>query len=270
MLAAVADGGIEQRRLAALGQSDEACKIDDPGEGGIGSEKERVRDHARRGYEILERVEGYSGIEMRIDHEERAWRQQQGRSVWRCARSELAGKVAVRAGTVLHDDRLAKPHGQRLRNQPRNHVGGAAGGKRDQELDRPGRIGLRQRRGSERREEAGDKQAPANDHTLAQHLRLSPFQAGWTCANSLVLRASALPANASSPSKRLANGRKAARPCRLSPQHHIMQRRKRPLRGLCRRAGWRLRHNPVGGRITQGLIRRTPRDRAPRGGTKDV
>jgi hypothetical protein len=59
--------------------------------------------------------------------------------------------IAARAGTVLDDDRLPKAILQPLTDDARQNVGRAAGGKADENPDRPRRIGLRRRDGRENR-----------------------------------------------------------------------------------------------------------------------
>ena len=146
MLAAVAYGGIEQRRSAASRERNEACEIGNAGKRRVCGKEKLVGDDARDWQQILERVDGHLCVEMRIDGQQRARRQQQRRPVGGCVRSQLAGEVAVRAAPVLHHDRLPQPRGERLRNQARDEVGRTAGRKRQQQLERPRRVGLPQRR----------------------------------------------------------------------------------------------------------------------------
>ncbi len=111
-----------------------------------------VRHQARDRQEILEGIDRHPGVEVRIDREQRAWPQQQRIAVGRRARGELARQVAVRAGPVLHHDRLTKARGQRLPHHAGDEVGGAARRIRHQQPDRPRRIGLRACGARERRD----------------------------------------------------------------------------------------------------------------------
>ncbi len=142
MLAAVADRGVEQRRLGAARECDEVAEIA-RGELGIGGQEQRVRHQARHRHEILERIDRHLGIEMRIDAEQRA-RAQQQRVAVRCrAGHQLAGEIAVRARPVLHHHRLAQTRRKRQPHGAGHQIGGAPGRIRHQEPDRPARIGLR-------------------------------------------------------------------------------------------------------------------------------
>jgi len=58
------------------------------------------------------------------------------RTVGRRPRDQLGGDHAVRAGTVVHDDRLPQSFIELLCDQPRDDVLSGAGGGRDDQPDR--------------------------------------------------------------------------------------------------------------------------------------
>src|SRR5215469_8530626 len=159
MLAAVADGGVEQRRPRGARQRDEAAEIRHRGERRIGRQNELVRHHARHRQQILERVDRHLGVEVRVDCEQRARPQQQRIAVGRCMRGEFAGQVTIRARPVLHHDRLTQARAQRLAECAGNEIGRTSRGKRHQQPDRPRRIGLRRRGAREHREDGRKREA---------------------------------------------------------------------------------------------------------------
>ncbi len=159
MLAAVADGGVEQGRARVARQRDEAAEIRHRGERRIGRQNKLVRHQARHRQQVLERVDRHLGVEVRIDCEQRARPQQQRIAVGCCTGGELAGQVAVRARPVLHHDRLTQARAQRLAERAGNEVGCAAGGKRDQQPDRPRGVGLRRRGARKHREDGREREA---------------------------------------------------------------------------------------------------------------
>src|SRR5262249_27528498 len=55
----------------------------------------------------------------------------------------FGGDISGCPGTVFDDELLTEPLGQPLTEQARGDVGGAAGGKADNQAHRPRRIGLR-------------------------------------------------------------------------------------------------------------------------------
>src|SRR5262249_19803389 len=72
----------------------------------------------------------------RRDHEQRV-------AVGGCLHDRLGGDVAAGARPILDDELLAETLRKPLPDQPRDNVGGAAGGKSHQQAHRPRRIGLR-------------------------------------------------------------------------------------------------------------------------------
>jgi hypothetical protein len=66
-----------------------------------------------------------------------------GVAVRRRADGGLGAEVAPGAGLVFDDDLLAEPFRQRRPDNARDDVGGAGRRERDDQMDRPGRIGLR-------------------------------------------------------------------------------------------------------------------------------
>src|SRR6516165_3323658 len=156
MLAAVADGGVEQRRPRVARHCDKAAEIRHRGERRIGRQNELVRHQARHRQQILERIDRHLGVEVRIDCEQRARAQQQRIAVGRCMRGEFAGQVTVRARPVLHHDRLTQARAQWLAECAGNEIGRASRGKRHQQPDRPSGKRLR-RRGARKHREDGRK-----------------------------------------------------------------------------------------------------------------
>jgi len=88
------------------------------------------------GLEVLERVVGHLVVEARIDRK-RIRRQQQRVAVGSCARDPREGDIAAGAAAVLDDDRLAQSVAERLLDDPRHDVVGAARRERDDEGHRP-------------------------------------------------------------------------------------------------------------------------------------
>src|SRR5215831_12251146 len=164
MLAAVADGGVEQGRPRAARQCDEGAEIRDRGERRIGRQNELVGHQARHRQQVLERVDRHLGVEVRIDCEQRTRPQQQRIAVRRCMRGEVAGEIAVRARPVLHHDRLAEARAQRLTQRAGDEVGRAARRERHQQADRPRGIGLRRRSAREHREHSREHEADQARH----------------------------------------------------------------------------------------------------------
>src|SRR5262249_28729293 len=76
-------------------------------------------------------------------------------------------QIPARAGSVLDHDRLPEPLGEPLRDQARGDVGGAAGGKPDEEAYRTARVGLRPRdaRGGQQR---GRASRPVEESTAGK------------------------------------------------------------------------------------------------------
>jgi hypothetical protein len=74
-------------------------------------------------------------------------------------RRHLGTDVVAAAGSVLDEERLAEFLGEILRNQPPDDVGRPAGRRRDQDADRPRRIGVGEGepRGDRQRGEASGK-----------------------------------------------------------------------------------------------------------------
>ena len=117
----------------------------------VGRTEVRIRhDRERRGRDqadrrdVLERIEAEIGIEERIG--DVAGQDHHQRLAVRLGGDQRGGRGrAVRARTVLDDDRLAEHLLQLARDVARDHVGGAARRKADQPADRAGRPGLRGR-----------------------------------------------------------------------------------------------------------------------------
>ena len=80
---------------------------------------------------------------MRIDGDQAVGGHDQRVAVGLRMGGHFGGDIAVGAGAVLDEERLAHRLGQALRQQPRGDVGRAAGRDRHQHLDRPRRILLR-------------------------------------------------------------------------------------------------------------------------------
>ena len=123
--------------------------------------------HADR-REILDRVVGQVAAQGRVDRDRAHRGEEQGVAVGVGLGHVLGRDRAVRARPVLDDDGLSEQRSQPLGEQARDEIGGAAGGERDHELDRPVGIVLRPRaarcRYGERGGEQGDKPAAGDGH----------------------------------------------------------------------------------------------------------
>ena len=108
----------------------------------------RIRNHHHR-REVLRRIERQLRIDARADDQAAEVGEQQRVAVGRALRDEIGADVAVRAGLVLDDHRLAPDLGELRADLAREDVGGAAGRVRHDEADRLRWIGLRLNRSTE-------------------------------------------------------------------------------------------------------------------------
>jgi hypothetical protein len=104
--------------------------------------------------EIPEHVEGEIGVEAGVD-QERGARDEQRVPVRRLFRDMRRGEVAVRAGPVLDDKAIRKRPAQAIRDQPRQNVGLAAGGSRDDDRHQACRVVLSDCPGAREQDQAG-------------------------------------------------------------------------------------------------------------------
>ena len=81
-------------------------------------------------------------------------------------RARLRAHDAARAAAVFDEELLAEGGGEMVGDDPAERVGGAAGGERRDDLDRPVRPVLRLRRGAG---EAGECRGGEDDCTKSQH-----------------------------------------------------------------------------------------------------
>ena len=139
MQAAVADRGVEQRRISALGKRDEILEVL-RGNLRIDRQHQLVGLDGGDGDDVLARIERHLVEQMRIDSEQVVGADQQAVAIRRGTRDQLADDIAAGAGLVLDHDRLAEPIGQRLRYQPRDDVGGAA--RRERHVKPNGSCGI--------------------------------------------------------------------------------------------------------------------------------
>ena len=113
----------------------------------------RIRDHRHR-REILHRIERQRRIDARADRERTDVGEQQRVAIGRGLGDDLRADVAVGAGLVLDDDRLAPRFRELLADRAREDVRRAARRVRHDDADRLCGIGLRVRRRCKRRRHA--------------------------------------------------------------------------------------------------------------------
>jgi len=102
----------------------------------------RVTDDARDRCDVADEVETELVIERGVDRVRRGDKEQRV-TVRGRARHGFGGDIGGCPGSVFDDELLAELLRQPLTDQARGDVGGAAGGKADNQPHRPGRIGLR-------------------------------------------------------------------------------------------------------------------------------
>ena len=134
----------------------------------IGRHDRRQADQRGDRREVLDRVVAEVRIERRVDRHRAGIAEHQHMAVGRRLGDHVGGDDAAGARHVLDDEGLAERVGEFFREQPRQHVGIAAGaGGRDQphRMGGPGLV-LRQRGGMARRahqgREQGERQAIAS------------------------------------------------------------------------------------------------------------
>ena len=110
------------------------CRIHHHDEGGARDAGDR-RDVADE-IEIQFRVEAHIGNGRRADQEQRV-------AVGGRASDRFGRDIGAGARAVLDDDLLAEPLRERLADDARDDVGRRAGGKADDQMHRPRRIGIR-------------------------------------------------------------------------------------------------------------------------------
>jgi hypothetical protein len=139
VLGARAAGGIGERRVGAAGQVHELREAAG-GQARVHGEEELVRGDARHGDEVGGDVHRRALVDPGVHGEDRVLREEEGVAVGAGAGRGLRGDEAVGAGAVLDDDGLAKALGQRLGEDARGDVRGAAGGNGGDEAD--GAVGV--------------------------------------------------------------------------------------------------------------------------------
>ena len=149
------------------------------GRGGLGQVLQRGRARLRVGHdqhrrhaqqrhvgELLDRVVGLLGHGEGADRQRRAVRQHQRVAVGRRAHHVHAAQRAAGTGLVVDDDRGAQRLAQRLGDDTRDDVAGAAGGKGDDDADRFVRVGgQRGRRGRGQQRGGGQRLAKRDVQT---------------------------------------------------------------------------------------------------------
>ena len=110
---------------------------------GIGDQHAQEAGGERHRREILSRVEWELLVEARIGGIGRDITEQHGVAVGRRFGDEIGAEIGRRTRLVLDHDRLADELGHFLSDQPREEVGSAARGIRDDQMDRLGWIALR-------------------------------------------------------------------------------------------------------------------------------
>ena len=117
---------------------------------GIGENQERVVRHHGHGDEILDRIVGQLLERVWIAHQRGGGREEQGIAVGRGMCGGRRADHVGAAGPVLDEDPLSQQCRQFVADQPADQVGCAAGGLRDDDLDRSRgpvlRLGLAKRR----------------------------------------------------------------------------------------------------------------------------
>ncbi len=136
-----ADGRVVELARVRLGVRDQLL---DAGDGNRRVDDEDLRNHRGEAHrhEIALDVERQLLVELRVDRVRRQ-REQDRVAVGRRFRDDVGAEIAGGAAAVVDDDRLAELRRQRLDDDARNDVGAAARRIRDDELDRPGGIVLR-------------------------------------------------------------------------------------------------------------------------------
>ena len=127
------------------------------GRAGLGVGHDQHRRHAQQRHmgELLDRVVGLLGHGERADRQRRAVRQHQRVAVGRGAHHVLPAQRAAGAGLVVDDHRGAQRLAQRLGDDARDDVAGAAGGEGDDDADRLVRIGGQRGRRGQRAQRGG-------------------------------------------------------------------------------------------------------------------
>ena len=151
--AADAGGAVGQR--LGLGQRDHVLQRLDR-QVGMGHQDQRRGADLAHGREVLERVEGHFGEDMRVDDHRAVESQQQRVTVGRRGGSLRRADVARGPWLVVDNDLLPQATAQRVGNQPAAGIGDPAWRERHHQADRPTRVVLRLR---ERRLERRDGQS---------------------------------------------------------------------------------------------------------------
>jgi len=113
-------------------------------------EQHLLRGDQRNRREVLDRIVGRRGVERADRGERQIHRKQQRVAVGRRTRHVFGADVGRAADPVLDQNRLAERLAQRLGDEPRLHVVGAARREGHDQMDRLGRVCLRRRRRGER------------------------------------------------------------------------------------------------------------------------
>jgi hypothetical protein len=153
VLAAVAAGGVRERRVRLL------RVIDELREGAhrqrrVDGQHELVGRHRHHRREIAQRVDRHL-VEVRIDGDLAVGEQAERVAIGLRARDELVGNVAVGTRLVLHHHRMADVLRQLVRDHARRDVRRAARRDRNDDGDRPGarKLGESRRADGEKNEE---------------------------------------------------------------------------------------------------------------------
>ena len=108
----------------------------------IGDQHGQEASGERHRREILGRIEGQLLVEAGIGRICRDVAKQHGIAVGRRLGDEIGAEIGRRAGLVLDHDRLAGKFGHLLPDEPREEISPAARGIRNDQMNRPGWIGL--------------------------------------------------------------------------------------------------------------------------------
>jgi hypothetical protein len=132
-----------------------------------------VADDARDRCDVVDEVETELVVESGVDRVRRRHEEQRV-TVRGRAHDGFGGDIGGCPGPVFDDELLAEPLGQPLTDQARGDVGGAAGGKTDDQAHRPRRIVLRSRQPRYGRQRGSARCQTEKISTGKFHLNLPP------------------------------------------------------------------------------------------------
>ena len=139
---------------------------------GVHDQHGRVEHRHADRREILDRVVREIAVQRRIDRDGAHGGEEQGIAVGLRLRHVLGRDRAAGAWPVVDDDGLSDQAAQPFGQEPRDEIGGAAGGESDHQPDRPVGVILRLCAARRRQKQRGDDQRgqrPADDDHGCEH-----------------------------------------------------------------------------------------------------